>query len=329
MKSILCICLCLLLQMTTLRADSYCVMSEADNTVIDAKNKDEPQSVASISKIMTAVVALEHGKLQDRWRVSPEIKKAFGSSIYLREGQEVTLESLLYGLMLRSGNDAAVEIAHRIAGSQEAFVEMMNEKAKELGMSNTTFANPSGLDEEDGGNISTANDMAILMSYAMKNEQFRKISGSQYYTSEWNYHWKNKNKLLFEYPFTTGGKTGFTKKAGRTLVSSAKHDGIESIVVTLRTQDDFAFHQEKHTEVFQKMKAVTILRKGTYTVNKRTFQVPNDIRVTMKKDGKDQLRVKTHFEQKDFVVEVQRNNDVNVYTFPYKKTKSKIGGWFS
>lgn len=330
MKKLICVGLCLLLQLTPLQADSYCVISDADNTVIDAKNKDEQQSVASISKIMTAVVALEEGELNDRWKVSGEIKKAFGSSIYLKEGQEVTLEALLYGLMLRSGNDAAVEIAHRVAGSQEAFVKKMNDKAKELGMSNTIFANPSGLDEEDGGNLSTANDMALLMSYAMKNKDFRKITGSQYYTSEWNYHWKNKNKLLFDYPFTNGGKTGFTKKAGRTLVSSATHDGVESIVVTLRSSDDFAFHEQKHTEVFNKMKVMTILKKGNYTVNQRTFQVPEDIKVTMKKDGSDTLHIKTHYEHKDFVVEVTRNKDVNVYSFPSKSAKkTNLGRWFS
>lgn len=176
------------------------------------KNKDDKQSVASISKIMTAVIAIEHGKLDEAFTVDEEINKAYGSSVYLKQGQTVTLRDLLYALMLRSGNDAAVEIAKHVSGSQEAFVEAMNQKAAEIGMSNTTFSNPSGLDEEDGGNISTANDMAILMSYAMKNKEFRTITGSKYYTTDWNMRWKNKNRLLFDYPFTIGGKTGFTKK---------------------------------------------------------------------------------------------------------------------
>lgn len=316
--------------MISIHADSYCVISDADNTIIEEKNKDEKQSVASISKIMTAVVALEHGSLGDTWNVSNEIAKAYGSSIYLKEGQKVTLESLLYGLMLRSGNDAAVEIAKHIAGGQVEFVKLMNDKAMMLGMSNTVFSNPSGLDEEDAGNISTANDMALLMSYAMKNKDFRKITASQYYTSEWNYHWKNKNKLMFEYPFAIGGKTGFTKKAGRTLVSAANHDGVESIVVTLRTQDDFAFHERKHTEVFNTMEVVSILKKGDYVVNERKFHVPEDIRVTLKKDGSDQLQVKTHFDGKDFVVEVMKNKEVVVYTFSSKSVKKNpIKRWFS
>lgn len=327
---ILCLSICIYSTTTVVLADSYCVLSDADNTIIEAKNKDEKQSVASISKIMTAVVALEHGKLSDTWKVSSDIQKAYGSSIYLVEGQQVTLESLLYGLMLRSGNDAAVEIAKHIAKDEESFVKLMNEKAKMLGMTNTVFANSSGLDEKDDGNISTANDMALLMSYAMKNSDFRKITGAQYYTSEWNYHWKNKNKLIFDYPFAIGGKTGFTKKAGRTLVSAATHNGVESIVVTLRTQDDFAFHEQKHTEVFNTMDVISILKKGDYVVNQRKFHVPQDIRVTLKKDGSDKLQVKTHFDHKDFVVEVMKNKEVTVYTFSTKKVKENpIKRWFT
>ena len=327
MKRSLCILLCLLLQLMSVHAESYVVLSGADNTIVEEKNKDEKQSVASISKIMTAVIAIEHGQLDESFAVDDEINKAYGSSVYLKQGQQVTMRDLLYGLMLRSGNDAAVEIAKHVAGSQEAFVELMNHKAAEIGMSNTTFSNPSGLDEEDGGNISTANDMAVLMSYAMKNKEFRTITGSKYYTTDWNMRWKNKNRLLFDYPFTVGGKTGFTKKAGRTLVSAAEHDGVESIVVTLREGDDFAFHEQKHTEVFQKMDVVTIMRKGDYTVNGRKFHVPETLKVTLHKDGSDKLRVKTHYDHKDFVVEVQKNDDVNVYSFASKNVRG--GGLFS
>lgn len=321
MKKILCIALCCILQMGVIHGDSYVVMTTADNTIVDSKNKDEKQSVASISKIMTAIIAIEEGKLDESWNCSKEISKAYGSSIYLKEGQSVSLRSLLYGLLLRSGNDAAVEIAKHVAGSQEAFVSKMNDKANQIGMSNTTFSNPSGLDESDMGNVSTANDMAILMSYAMKNEEFCKITGAKYYTSEWNYRWKNKNKLLFEYPFTTGGKTGFTKKAGRTLVTSATHEGVESVVVTLKTDDDFTFHESKHSEVFNKMDVVTVLKKGTYVVDGKSIRVEDPIKITLRKDGSDTLRVKTHFEQRDFVVEVQKNNQVSVYTYRFKSTK--------
>ena len=148
MKRSLCILLCLLLQLMSVHAESYVVLSGADNTIVEEKNKDEKQSVASISKIMTAVIAIEHGQLDESFAVDDEINKAYGSSVYLKQGQQVTMRDLLYGLMLRSGNDAAVEIAKHVAGSQVAFVELMNRKAAEIGMSNTTFSNPSGLDEE-------------------------------------------------------------------------------------------------------------------------------------------------------------------------------------
>ncbi len=126
MKRSLCILLCLLLQLMSVHAESYVVLSGADNTIVEEKNKDEKQSVASISKIMTAVIAIEHGQLDESFAVDDEINKAYGSSVYLKQGQQVTMRDLLYGLMLRSGNDAAVEIAKHVAGSQEAFVELMN-----------------------------------------------------------------------------------------------------------------------------------------------------------------------------------------------------------
>lgn len=327
MRKMAVLLLCVWLQVGAVQADSYCVMSGVDNTIIEAKQENERQSVASISKIMTAIVAIQAGDLDTPFAVDEEIHKAYGSSVYLKEGQQVTLRDLLYALMLRSGNDAAVEIAKHVAGSQSKFVDQMNALAAKIGMSNTTFANPSGLDEEDGGNISTAKDMALLMSYAMKNKEFRKITSTKYYTTAWHYRWQNKNKLLFSYPFTNGGKTGFTKKAGRTLVTSAQHDGMESIVVTLRMGDDFAFHEQMHSKVFQTMKSVTLLQKGSYTVHHRRFQVKQPIRLTLHQDNSDRVRIKTHFDHKDFVIEVQRNDDVQVYSFATQRVHRK--GWLS
>src|SRR5699024_8604138 len=137
-----------------------------------------------------------------------------GSSIYLQEGDRFTLEELVYGLMLRSGNDAAVAISEHVGESEEGFVYLMNEKARWLGMSNTHFDNPHGLDSET--HYSSAYDMAILMRYASQNETFQKISSAKEYKPEGrSYSWKNKNKLLTQlYQYCTGGKTGFTKAAG-------------------------------------------------------------------------------------------------------------------
>lgn len=323
MKKWCCVLLCLLIQCSVVHADSYCVLSEDDNTVIEEKNMNEPQSVASISKIMTAIIALEEGNLKETWNIGDEINLADGSSIYLKVGQKVSLQDLLYGLMLRSGNDAAVAIATHVKGNVDDFVKEMNKKAKQIGMLNTTFHNPSGLDEEDGGNISTAYDMALLMSYAMKNEDFQKITSSKYYTSAWNYRWKNKNRLLFEFPFTTGGKTGFTKKAGRTLVTSASHDGVNSVVVTLRSSDDFAFHESKHQQVFEKYETKVLLKKGTYRIGKKQIQVDTPIAISLQKEGKDTLQVKSHVEKNTFIVEVIKNNVSNVYSYPLQKVKGE------
>lgn len=324
MKKIGCIGIAFLVFWTPIKADSYCVLIDGDNRVVEEKDMHKTQSVASISKIMTAVIALEQGNLDDTWTCGKELKQAYGSMIYLKEGQEVSLRSLLYGLMLRSGNDAALEIALHISKSEDAFVKEMNKKAKEIGMLNTTFHNASGLDETDGGNISSAYDMSLLMSYAMKKKEFRTITGSTYYESEWNYRWKNKNKLLFDYPFTNGGKTGFTKQAGRTLVTSAQYDGVESIVVTLKTNDDFNFHKQKHQEVFQQFKEITLLKKGTYTIDQKKITIKEPIVVSVKQDGTEKIATDSHFEDGNFIVEVTHRNQVDIYTYPYTKIKNRL-----
>lgn len=260
--------------------DRYCIISNGDGRLLESSNGDERQSVASISKIMTAIIAIEKGTLDDTWHVSKDIEKhAIGSSIYLKPNQKVSLRSLLYGLMLRSGNDAAYEIAKVISGNEKKFVELMNQKARQIGMYHTVFYNASGLDEEKG-NLSTACDMAILMRYAMKNPIFRKISGTKTYVTEWNYHWKNKNRLLFDFPFAIAGKTGFTKQAGRTLVTTAKKDGLETTIVTLNMSDDFAFHKVKHQEYLNTYRDDLILKKGIYHFGNKQVHITDDVHIT-------------------------------------------------
>ena len=163
----------------------------------------------------------------------------------LKENEEISIEKLLYGLMLRSGNDAAITLAMSISNSVEEFVLLMNKKAEELNLKNTFFSNPHGLDEEDNGNISSAYDMALLYSYCMKNKTFAKITSSQSYGT-----YINKNKLIRTYPYCTGGKTGFTKKAKRTLISSASKDDINLIVVTLNCGNDFQSHKDIYEHYF-------------------------------------------------------------------------------
>lgn len=318
MKKILCLVICIACTIQHVAADSYCVMSGNDERVIESKNMHQVQSVASISKIMSAIIALENGKLDAQIKCGAELNKVYGSAIYLKVGQVVSLKTLLYGLMLRSGNDAALEIALHIGTSEKKFVSMMNQKAKEIGMLNTTFRNASGLDEKDAGNTSTAYDMALLMRYAMRNKQFAKITKSEYYTTEYNVRWKNKNRLLFDFPFCNGGKTGFTKKARRTLVTNAQYENMESIIVTLQTNDDFKFHKEKHQTFFQNYVNYPILKSGEYKINAGTIKVEEPIVIVIPKATTPQLYVSSYVKDKTYFVEISYQGHIDIFKYDIK-----------
>jgi len=251
-------------------AKSAILMDMDSKRILYAKDIHYTQSVASISKIMTAIVAIEEKDINDEVIIGDEILKAYGSGIYVKQGEKIKLEDLIYGLMLRSGNDAAVSIATYVSGSIDDFVKKMNEKAKKIGMKNTTFNNPSGLDENEfKGNISSAYDMALLMSYAMKNEEFKKITSAKSHTVKTNmntYKWKNKNKLIHTYKYTIGGKTGFTKKAKRTLVTAASKNNLNLVVVTINDGSDFSDHEKLYEEAFETYMNYKILKKGTTSI---------------------------------------------------------------
>ena len=166
-------------------ATSAILMDIDSERILFSDNIHDIRSVASISKIMTCILAIESGKLEDLVTIGDEINSSYGSGIYIKKGEQIKLIDLLYGLMLRSGNDAALAIAHYVGGNADNFVKMMNEKAKTLKMTNTTFNNPSGLDE-DKGNYSTSYDMALLTSYAYKNDIFKKIIGRKKYKLKTN-----------------------------------------------------------------------------------------------------------------------------------------------
>ncbi len=245
-------------------ATSAILMDMDSQKIMYAKNIHNIRSVASISKIMTALLAVESGKLDKIVTIGEEINTSYGSGIYIQIDEEIKLKDLVYGLMLRSGNDAALAIANYVGGSVDEFVNLMNKKAKEIGMKNTTFNNPSGLDE-DKGNYSTAYDMAILTSYAMENKDYKQIVSTKKYKVETNknvYSWTNKNKLLSSYKYTTGGKTGYTKKAKRTLVTTASKDDLNLVVVTLNDGNDWEDHKNLYEEAFENYKSYTILKKG-------------------------------------------------------------------
>jgi serine-type D-Ala-D-Ala carboxypeptidase (penicillin-binding protein 5/6) len=228
-------------------AQSAILIEQTSGRVLFEKDAHTKRRIASITKIMTAILAIESGKMEEIVTVSNRAVRTEGSSIYLKPNEKIKLKHLVYGLMLRSGNDAAVAIAEHVAGSVEGFVFLMNQKAAEIGMTNTEFANPHGLDDAEN-HYSTAYDMALLMRYAMQNKEFRKISGTEVYRApnpdeKWDRVWRNKNKLLTNlYEYCTGGKTGYTKRAKRTLVTTASKEGLDLIAVTLNASDDWNDH---------------------------------------------------------------------------------------
>jgi len=254
------------MKVSAISASSYIVMDQDSGRVLESHNSDSRRLIASITKIMTAVVAIEYGNIEDDVEIGNEIITSYGSGVYISIGEELTLDDLLYGLMLRSGNDAALAIAHHVGGSIENFVFLMNEMADKIGMVNTSFVNPSGLEERDGsGNYSTVLDMAKLTQYAMNNEHYRRIVSTDEIvvkSSLKTYKWVNKNKLLHSYEYCNGGKTGFTKKARRTLVTTASKDGMNLIVVTFNDGDDFKDHKNLYEKYFNNFKVVKILNKG-------------------------------------------------------------------
>ena len=236
-------------------ADAYIVMDANNNRVLDGKNINKEHLIASTTKIMTAIIIIENVNLNDEVEVGEEILKSYGSSMYLNVGEKLKVIDLLYGLLLRSGNDAAIVLANYYSGSMEEFSKVMNNYAKKLGMNHTKFINSSGLENDAGiGNTSTAYDMAILESYVIKNNIYNKISGTKYYnfkSSNKSFSMKNKNKLLFETNYVIGGKTGYTKKARRTLVSAGIKNNKRVIVVTLNDPNDFKDHQTLYQKVFK------------------------------------------------------------------------------
>ncbi len=199
--------------------------------VLFEKNADEKGYPASTTKIMTALVTMDiceeiGAGVDTAVKIPAEAVGVEGSSLYLKKGEERTLENLLYGVMLRSGNDGATALAAIMGGNTEHFVQLMNEKAQKLGCTGTHFVNPSGLFDEE--HYTTARDLAIIAKEAMKNKTFRKIVAAK----SWE-EYQNKNKTVFQYEGATGIKIGFTKMSGRTLVASSKRHGTELICVVL------------------------------------------------------------------------------------------------
>lgn len=244
-----------------LQAESYIVIDAHSGRIIASKNADKQKYMASTTKIMTAIVAIENFNNLDKVVTIPkECTNIEGSSIYLVPNQKAKMIDLLYGVMLRSGNDAALAVAY-FAGNKDIsnFIEDMNSKAKEIGAYKTNFVNPHGLHNSD--HYTTAYDLALITKYALENDKFKEIAGAKkYYNSDNNFYFINKNKVVYQYKYGTGVKIGYTKTAGRCLVASAKKDDMEIIVVVLNDGNwfndsykmfDFAFANYKNYNIIE------------------------------------------------------------------------------
>lgn len=243
-------------------AESAILIDAATGRALYEKNADAPMLIASTTKIMTALVVLETSAPDETVTITSEAAGVEGSSMYAKAGEKYPLRDVLNGLMLLSGNDAAVALAIHCAGSVEAFVTRMNDKAHELGMNETVFSNPHGLWDV---NRSTARDMARLTQAAMGNEMFQSVV-SQKHGTVGDISVRNHNKLLWSLPGCDGVKTGFTKKAGRCLVSSAERDGSRFIAVTLRDGNDWADHTSMIEYAFSAYPQKVLLPAQVYNV---------------------------------------------------------------
>lgn len=346
MKKILLFLLCLFLFISNIKASTstayeYILMDMDSGRILASKNKDNPKLIASITKIMTAIIAIENKDINSIVTVDDSIKDSYGSGVYISVGEEIKLIDLLYGLMLRSGNDAAIMISNYVSGSEEEFVKLMNNKAKELNMKNTIFYNSSGLDTKTIGNNSTAYDMALLTKYAMQNEIYKKIVKTKKYTIKTNmktYIWHNKNKLL-QYDYITGGKTGYTERAKRTLVSTASKDNMNLVVVTIQDSDDWNTHKSLYEMAFNNYKSIKVLNKNNFGVLKDNYYpklyIKNDVYLTLKKGESKSLVSHIKLEKKNNY----KNNDIVgnnyiylgktlVHTEPIYAKKTKTKKWF-
>ncbi len=272
-------CLCLIILLCNINvsakdtASASIVIDNNTGRVLYENNIHEKKLIASTTKLMTAILTIENATLTDRIRVGNEILDMYGTNIYIEVGEEININDLLYGLLLRSGNDAAKTLAINIDGNEEKFVQRMNLKAKEIGMNDTIFENPHGLDDSTK-NYSTAYDMALLSQYVSKNKTYMKIAGTKKYatkTKNKSYLWYNRNKLLNTYEYCTGGKNGYTPDAGKTLVTTAEKDKLSLSVVTLNDPNIYETHKYLYEKIYNKYRNYKIIDKKTFKLENSLF----------------------------------------------------------
>lgn len=295
----------LLLQLYPLKANALdvsaksAVLIEAQTgKVLFEKDSNSRRPEASTTKIMTALVALENSSPDEIVTCKKNVALTGGTSIYLKEGEKITVEALLYGLMLESGNDAAEALADHIGGGRDDFVKMMNERAKSMGLTDTNFTNPHGL--PDDNHYTTAKELALFTREALKDPLFEKIVSTKSirirnHESGGNRFFENHNALLKSYKGCDGVKTGFTKAAGRCLVTSATRDGVRLIAVTLNDPNDWQDHKTMFDHGYSRVKRETLIKAkahraeipvGNGVKDKVTVTNPTDIICTVFDDDR-------------------------------------------
>ncbi len=279
-------------------ATGAALIDKETGQILYAKNGDTKRPPASLTKVLTGIIVIENSKLDEIVVTSKKAAYQEGSSIYLIPGEKLTVKEMLYGILLASGNDAAVALAEHVGGSVEEFAKMMNAKAKEIGAKNSNFVNPSGMPAEN--HYSTALDLAKIMRYAMQNDIFREIISTKYKTISWpGYDWdrglRNHNKLLWRYDGCDGGKTGYTKNAGRCLLSSSTRNGRTVIAVTLNSPDDwfensklmdYGFENYKNIEIVKADSLIHTLSWPEAKGGELGLYVKKPVTVTIEKGGK-------------------------------------------
>ncbi|MFO7262963.1 MAG: D-alanyl-D-alanine carboxypeptidase family protein [Bacillota bacterium] len=269
------------MQPSSLSSAGALLMDLDTGQILYEKQADQPFYPASITKILTAIVAIENGDLDDVVTVSENAVRADGTRVYLVPGEQKTLRELLYAMMVNSGNDAAVAIAEHIAGSVEAFAQLMNQKAADLGATHSHFVNPSGL--HDDNHYTTAYDMAIIAQYAMRNPVFREIVQTKtmpWNGDEWQSQLVNHNRLLWQYEGATGIKNGYTSKAKQTFVATAKKGETELLAVCLQAPSQAAMYNDLITLLnygFEAYEAVPAVSK-----NDRFYPPDRSVEVAMR-----------------------------------------------
>ena len=297
-----------MLDKTVVSADnsSEIVIDYESGRILYANNENQKRLIASTTKIATCITALENCDIEKQVTIKNEWCGIEGSSVYLKAGQKFTLEQLLHGLMLRSGNDCAVAIANTVSKNQSEFCDLMNQTAQKAGAQNSNFCNPHGLDDKE--HFSTAKDLALITKYALKNKNFKKIVSTKKYefnSGEQSFVWYNKNKLLANNEHAIGVKTGYTKKSGRCLVSAFNYNEQILICVLLNCPSTYERTEELIDCVREKYEYYPVFKCGecvaTYTLENGSSlpcYVKQDMYYPLTNEEVDKLKYVVKFDEK-------------------------------